>query len=357
MIRKIAISTAIGLATVAAADPGAEPFTSYYSFGDSLTDDGKFGALAPPSLEGRFSSGPTYAEYIADIFKAADLDTANLAVGGATAIDPINDADLQTPLSSFDAQLDVFLSHLAFGTPLLTQLSPALELDFEVAAPGANPLTSVLFGANDLFALLDNDAIVDSVEQAAVEAAADAVTDGISRLATQSGGLFNDFLVLDLPDLGLTPAFRFTEENDEATLASQYFNDRLEANLQTLESATGPFGGLNVMRFSLEDYFAGILDGSTVLPGVTDFFQPCTPNISEFTPANNCALVDPTLVTARLFVDGVHPNGQAHAALGNVLINDLSDQLPSPVPLPASMPLLLAGFGAMAVWGRRKRAA
>ena len=65
----------------------AEPYTSYFAFGDSLTDDGKFGpgGLAPPSFDGRFSNGLTYAEYIASDFEAQGKFTLNLALGGATA--------------------------------------------------------------------------------------------------------------------------------------------------------------------------------------------------------------------------------------------------------------------------------
>ena len=68
-------------------------FTSFYSLGDSLTDDGKFGLasegglLEPPSFEGRFTTGLTWSEYIEDAFTISGDDTRNYALGGATASD------------------------------------------------------------------------------------------------------------------------------------------------------------------------------------------------------------------------------------------------------------------------------
>jgi len=103
--RLMAAGLAATLALPAQASTLGDYYTSYYAFGDSLTDDGKFGILFPPSLGGRFSNGPTYAELVADRFEAAGRDTT----------------------------------------------------------PGDNPLVSVLFGGNDFFQGKDLIAAADSV--------------------------------------------------------------------------------------------------------------------------------------------------------------------------------------------------
>lgn len=139
----VAAFMVVGFVTGGSASSVTDIYTSYYAFGDSLTDDGKFGMLAPPSLGGRFSNGPTYTEHIADQFIAAGLDTGNLALGGATG-GPVN-LNPAGPLSTFGGQIATFTNTLANGVGLPT------SADFSTTkptapAPGTNPLVSVLFG-------------------------------------------------------------------------------------------------------------------------------------------------------------------------------------------------------------------
>ena len=179
----------------AAATSITDRYTSFYVFGDSLSDDGKFGQLpaTPPSVGGRFSNGPVWAEHIAQDFEDAGRDTGNLAVGGATA----SDLATLTPLSTFNGQIDAFLGSIFTGMGLPEQLAPEPVFSETAPNPGSNPLVAVWFGGNDLFA---------SFAESDVIAAAKAVTDGITRLATSPLGSFDDFLVANLPDLGATPA-------------------------------------------------------------------------------------------------------------------------------------------------------
>src|SRR5690348_8301717 len=71
-------------------------FTSQYSFGDSLSDNGNLYALtgrtlpAAPYSSGRFSNGPVFTELLGNqILPAASLSSVggnrNFAYGGATA--------------------------------------------------------------------------------------------------------------------------------------------------------------------------------------------------------------------------------------------------------------------------------
>jgi phospholipase/lecithinase/hemolysin len=332
---------AVSFGSAAFASTITDTFTSYYAFGDSLTDNGKLGALDPPSLEGRFSNGPVYAEYIADLFVDAGLDTGNIALGGARAGGSVN---LAAPLSTFSGQIATFASSLFGGFGLPTKLLPTVELASAAPIPGSRSLVSVLFGANDIFGGLDP------------AGAADAVASGIRSIGAL-GSQFNDFLVLSLPDIGKTPAFAGPDAA-AATAATNVFNFQLSENIDSLRGE-----GFNIFAFDtnevLDDIFADAALGGPEY-GVVDVSTPCTVSVGyaldpTLTNPFNCvdAGVDPNKL---LFIDGVHPNGVAHELIGERVIAQLDATL-APVPLPATLPFLLAGMIGMGAVARRRRSA
>lgn len=326
----ILVGAVAGLATPVSALTLTDAFTSYYAFGDSLTDDGKLGALGAPSLDGRFSNGRTYAEYIADEFTAAGLDTGNLALGGATGGD-INPSAF-APLSTFSGQIATFAGALASGFGLPTKLNPP-EFRPDGPTPGTNPLVSVLFGGNDFFQ--GQDMLV----------AADAVANGIRAIGSIASHTFDDFLVLSLPDISGSPAFA---GNAVAKAASDAFNAQLALNILDLRNE-----GFNIITFDTDsvtrEILADFANGSP-LYGVTNVATPCTASMS--TPGPSCVGLglDPDTF---LYSDAVHPNGVSQRLLGERVIARVEA-----VPLPASLPLMLTvilGFGA-AAWRRRRAA-
>ncbi len=128
-MKTFALALAATLATCggAFAAPVDAVYSSFFVFGDSLSDDGNLFASAgqPPApyFDGRFSNGPVWAEAVADRFAISE----NFAFGGAGAA---TDGD---GVPDFGAQVAGYLA-----SPLAT-----------VAGP--RPLASVWFGANDLF--------------------------------------------------------------------------------------------------------------------------------------------------------------------------------------------------------------
>ena len=164
-----------------AAAPAApeDVFTSFWAFGDSLTDDGKLdGALIPPSFEGRFTNGPTWAELIAAGFAVS----GNYALGGATA-GPENEN-----------------VYPAAAAPLATLAGQgALFAATGAAVAGANPLVAIWAGSNDIFQNWD-EAGFDPA------AAADALAQMVYDLAAL-GPVFDDFLIPLLPGATGSPAF------------------------------------------------------------------------------------------------------------------------------------------------------
>ncbi|WP_298841489.1 SGNH/GDSL hydrolase family protein [uncultured Roseobacter sp.] len=414
MIRTLAVTFSIGVASVAAADPGAEPFTSYYAFGDSLSDDGKLGTLTPPSLGGRFSTGRVWTELLADRFAAAGRETQNFALGGSTA-GPVNTTDYRARLPEDPgpeqlaavAQLEAIST---FGGQVA--VSQAVVRD-----PGENPLVSVLFGANDLFQQLpalvggvfgtsEPSNLLPNLQQTVTELAertAAAIADNITALNAGNSS-FDDFLVVNLADFSQTPAFgpwgiaaaeaqlnallaQVTDPDNIpqeladqialaefqrlyltfdptpgvdgadsfAQLATLEFNSALENELASLS------GDIHTTLFRQDLFFEELL-ASAAADGI-NIFEPCTPSFTTNTGIS-CAFVrndagqiigiDPSAADGFFFGDSVHPTGFVQRAFAGSVIETLVDQLP-PVPVPAGFPLLAAGLGALGLIARRKK--
>lgn len=320
-----------------------DTFTSFYSFGDSLTDDGKFGALTAPSLDGRFTNGLTWAEHIEEDFIAAGHDTGNLALGGATA-GPVN-LNPAGPLSTFGGQVATFTGALAAGVGLPTKILPTLQTKPNGPAPGSNPLVSVWFGANDIFQGFNP---ID---------AANSVADGIRAIGSIAGQSFDDFLVMSVPDIGNTPAYSGAGAA-AATAATNLFNAQLWLNIQDLETE-----GFNIIGFDSNSVTQAILDdiaAGSLEFGVLDATTPCTASLSAALipgapPAPSCVDlgIDPDTL---LFVDAVHPNAVAHELMAKAATAQIEASL-APVPLPATLPMLLAGLGLVGLIRRRSAVA
>ncbi len=312
-------------------------FSSFYSFGDSLTDDGKFSQLDPPSLGGRFTNGLTWAEHIEDQFVAAGHDTGNLALGGAVAGD-VN-TESSAALATFGGQIATFANALGSGIGLPTQVLPSVTFKPDAPQPGTNPLLSVWFGANDIFQNFDP------------VGAANDVAQGIRALHAIDTGLFDDFLVLSLPDLGKTPAFSGSDSAG-ASAVTNLFNAQLALNIEDLRSE-----GLNIVGFETDTVMQKILDdiaSGTFQYGIRDANTPCTLSVGaplnpSITNPGSCLDlgVDPNML---LFVDGVHPNAVAH----ELLADDIGAALGA-VPLPATLPLMAVVLTGIGLAARRRR--
>lgn len=311
----IAATLAASLVTPAFATTLTETYTSFYSFGDSLTDDGKFGLagagglLEAPSFGGRFTNGLTWSEYIEDDFAATGDDTRNYALGGATGgdLNVLNPG----PLATFGKQIDAFTAELPF-----------------IRNPGSNPLVSLWFGANDIF-----QGITSPVD------AAIAVTAGIRRIAELSaaaGTSFDDFLIMPVPDIPTSPG------------ASEAFNTQLLNDIIGLRAE-----GFNITVYDSADAFDAIVadffNGSP-LYGITELETPCAVNFTDGDPSS--CLDEGKDPNTFFFADTVHPSAPVHALVAQQ-VNAKFDL--AAVPLPATLPFAVFALGALG-WASRRRA-
>ncbi|MBP7000168.1 SGNH/GDSL hydrolase family protein [Amaricoccus sp.] len=313
---------ACGLAACLVTGPGpaaAASFTSFWAFGDSLTDDGNLlaatgGAVpAPPYWEGRVSNGEVWAEHVARRFERNGLATENFAFAYAAAGDP-------PPFSPV-------------GTPPVQNLSDQLARFDAVASGrlGKRPVASLWFGANDLFF----GGIPTGTAAAVGAAAADHVADG--ALALKDRGV-RDVMIWNLPAIDQTPAFRIINPDgaQQAKEGTDAFNARLDARIAGLRDE-----GVRVTKIDAHALFVALLDDPAAF-GVIDATTPCyVPGTAIYCGADNAPLL--------AFFDPVHPSSTIHAALAREALARVQ-----PVPLPAAAGLMLAGIAALGFAGRRQ---
>ncbi len=324
---KLLVATSALLITNAVtvlASPLTDAFSSFWVLGDSLSDNGNLfastGNPPPPYFDGRFSNGPVWNESIIEEFATENgqtpivtplgINNGNLAFGGARAD---NEPNANGPIPSLFQQVGAFL----------TSTTPA-DL-------GSNPLVSVWAGANDIFQELPNAVLPEEI-RAVGRNAADAVLASVGALV---GASINNIMVFNLPDIGLTPSFNTDPVQSfagtEATIA---FNMQLAAGL-----AANPLP--NIIEVDAFSIFNTIVDNPGDF-GLANVEEECLATVS-------CILGDQAAQDTFLFWDGVHPTARGHE-----LIEAAARQALAPVPLPATLPMLvsvLVGFG----WIARRR--
>lgn len=327
MILAAAALTVLGHGVQASAF--SDPYTSFWALGDSLTDNGNVFAIAPtaipspPYFEGRVSSGPTYAEYLAADFTAQGKPNANLAFAGAQAV------------ANLDAIPDLQVQAFA---PVPIYADGTAGLSTRATQFGMRPLVSLFIGSNDVLRAVAGGA--DPV--AAARNAAATVLDTIDAL-TLFGA--RDFLVFGLPDFALIPRLNTAPEfvRDAATAAAMTFDATIASGIGGLPGSTA------VIQIDVITALRDIIDDPDPL-GLTNVTDSCITFGMDAdgsrTITGVCA--DPA---SYAFFDDIHPSGTTHLALANATRAVVA---PSPVPLPAAGWAFLAGLGALAALARRR---
>ncbi|MBN9133239.1 MAG: SGNH/GDSL hydrolase family protein [Nitrosospira multiformis] len=309
----------------------AAPFSSLIVFGDSLSDAGDnpsavtslykelggncdplhpcLPSIFGPSYDGgRFSNGPVASEYLAKNLFPAGVNTANFqgyAVAGATSGNHNvgNDADPSGILN-------------------LPGMQQEVNLYMSNASGAADPhaLYLVWGGSNDYL-------IHDSPVQAARN-----IGSYVNMLAAAGA---RNFLVPNLPDLGLTPFARREGEVLQAHDYSVVFNTELANQLGSFD---GTLPGVSIHRFDTFTFLNDVVQ-HPLNYGLTDVTNPCFTLLGS-----TCDNPD-----VRLFWDDFHPTTHAHAIL--------AAGFAAAIPEPAAIFMFMLGLLVLAAAvSRRQRA-
>jgi len=350
----------------------ASYWTQLFVFGDSLSDSGNAASLSeapPPPVPGlisyfppsgpspipgdtrgipydfRFSNGPVAAEYLAlslgltpslPAWPAGNVANQNYAVGGAMtgtwtippaptsgnynwAVDSPPGLQLLYPAlqdTGLDAQVALFTSRVS---------SAAVSFD------PTTTLFSVWGGANDIFLGLDLGLSPGDLNALLFSAAVNVAT-RIGELAA-AGGMH--FLVINLPDLGLTP-LAIAEgpvAQVQLTMISQGFNDVLSGALAPLKAS-----GLDIIEFDAFSAFQAMIANAEGQG--FNVSEPCFDGLGSI----------PTVLAGcpgYIYFDSVHPTTYAHSLI--------AARLAVAVPEPGVLSLLAAALLAVAVMRRLRR--
>lgn len=280
-------------------------FTSQYSFGDSLSDNGNLYALtgrtqppSPPYSNGHFSNGPTFIELLGNAMLPAATISAkrgnlDFAFGGATA-------GPGSPVPNLQAQIGMYQ----------LQGLPATSTD----------LFTVLAGANDMIAVLSaptTPANPQALDVAGVNAG-NAVATNVGLLVAAGA---KNIVVAGLPNLGATPRSLASGGPGGAGAtfglrASSAFNVQLQSRLQALASASPD------VNFTYVD-LQGILDRV-----VQDYRILGYNNVSSYYLAPAAAGGGQGDPNGYVFFDDIHPTAKTHALLAAIVLEELN---PEPV--------------------------
>ncbi len=290
----------LSLGLAAAAHAQQQPFSNMVVFGDSLSDGGAYTNFIrtlgiPGSSQVKYfqfttNPGNVWVEDIAQQFGLSLTPNminggTNYAQGGARVDLPSAGANPFTPEIPVSQQLDEYLGTYHYF--------------------GQNTLVTVLAGANDIF-------------QGGAAAIAPAVTGLVTEIATMQGYGARYIVVVNLPDIGLTPEFRALGPvgSAEGTAAAVGFNGGLKQGLAQI--------GGNVLYVDAFSLFHEIV-ADPRLYGISNITGVACPTVAASPGAIGCtpATEIPGSAMSYLFADGVHPTTIGHRILADAVISEL----------------------------------
>jgi len=302
-------------------------YSNIFILGDSLSDSGNalvatggattnppFQALIPsaPYESGRFSNGNVWVESFATSLGLSTspsfLGGNNFAFGGART-------------GSLTGVTDSF-------SPSLSMQSDALIGTFGVLPSDA--LYVVWGGGNDV-----REAVTVADPNAVISDSLNNITSIISSL--QMAGA-NDFLVANLPNIGITPAATAIGPAAIAGLSqlSSGFNMGLTSVVAGLEANLG----VNIIDLDIES----IVNDAVNSPA--DFGLSNVTDTCIIIGGASCSNPD-----SFLFWDGIHPTAAAHQIIADNALIAISESVA--VPAPVSLPLMLIGLMFLPFFSRK----
>jgi phospholipase/lecithinase/hemolysin len=293
------------------------PFTSLYFFGDSLTDTGNvakassvlnsytFGAIprhpTPPYVDGRFTNGPVWAEYVAaELERAQDAQPAGMSMGWFGQVGgPGNNyavGGARTGSGGALGLLDVILP-----TGIFEQVDFYFSKTGGVADPAA--LYFIVGGGNDL---RDAARISDVAQRArAARQAGENIAYSVRNLYLAGA---RNFVLVNSPDIGLIPETIGDNLTAVGSEVSLQFNNWMDLYAAYLRGVPG---------FHLQ-YF--------------DLFGLHHDLVAEYglESIRGCKDGPPDLCDHTLFFDSIHPNARVHKIIGDRIADQLLGRSSAP---------------------------
>ncbi len=297
---------------LALASAQASAYSTMYVFGDSLSDTGNVnivtgGVPFPPYATGRFSNGPVWVETLATNLglsaSAALAGGTNYAFGGAATGAPFTSS-----------------------VPTLTQQVSSYFLPGVGGVADPNALYVVWGGGNDV-RTGDPSVLTYSVPN---------ISNIITTLAAAGA---TNFLVPNLPDIGLTPE---AQAGGPAVVAgATYLSTTFNTQLATATAGLRTSLGVNIIDLDVYTFLNNVIANPS-LYGLTDTSNRCFTGPTGV-GGSGTVCANPGEF---LFWDGIHPTAAAHAALGNYATAAV-------IPVPPAIILLVSAFATLG--GLRRR--
>ena len=357
----IAISLAVALApatTLAA----SSPFDSVVVFGDSLSDSGNLSiAIGAPQVM-RFTTNPgtvalenVAARYGLTLAPSLAGGT-DFAYGGAGVLQNSPDALPQTVTISGQAN-SYLAAHAALDSrTLYAVFGGSNDLFYHITAAGAGQVADQLIAQataglspsaaatvaaqiRGQIAAIAGVASVETSDQAmqGATASAQAELSIINRL--QAAGATR-ILVVNVPDLGLTPAANAAGAQVQALSAavSAAYDAQINAGLAGRKGVV-PVNTFLLLREVVADPARYGFVNATTPACTSDSAFTCTPS----------TLVEPGAGSTYVFADDVHPTSATHLAFAQAIVSELT--APGQMSLLSAAPLAFARDQRAAVAG------
>jgi phospholipase/lecithinase/hemolysin len=278
----------------------ASPYSTIYSFGDSLSDAGNIYTITfniiprPPYSNGRFTNGPVWVQ---DLSSALGLGPVLPSLLGG------ND------FAFGGAETGTTLVHIATPFDLPSQLSMFQKA---VSTPTPGALYTLWIGSNDLLDILSSS--LSPTEKSLAEMQTVDNIDSFIEDVAQDGA--HNLLLLTVPDLGKTP--KLIQQGPTASLAASSasfaFNQLLLTSIEPIEQ-TFDLNLITVDTFSPIDQ---VVDDPAGF-GFTNVTAPCWSGDLLGQNGTLCAQTT-TDQDNYLFWDDVHPTAHGHQLVADAVV-------------------------------------
>ncbi|KAJ2777299.1 hypothetical protein GGI15_004553 [Coemansia interrupta] len=317
---KLLVTLALSLISTLAT---ATSQSSLYVFGDSISDTGRLSALTlhavppPPYWQGRFSSGPVWAEYLALL---GNLQLRNYAVGAAVT-------------STSELKL--------FGFLPLNIPSTHDQITSSRASPSASDIAVLEIGGNDIMTALPDVVKGRTSTAQFAETLANTVVAQAKMLAALG---FRTILVANAPPMYLVPLMKMQRRAATAGAISTAYNTKLAAKILAWQQPAGVHVGLLDLNQFVQTAMSPGVAGAM---GLRDTENACVGGnlLGLFTDADHVEALVRFLVdvrgavlcstpAAQFFWDPIHPGERVHRLFGyyasNVLVALAANQSYAP---------------------------